>query len=90
MKKAIIILTILSIITIGFTVYEGVSYIKTLNTLNEATNLKSEIINTNIELEEENLKLEEDYNTKSNELFKDNIGCYLWKNQEEVLKKIKE
>lgn len=90
MKKAIIILTILSIITIGFTVYESILYLNTLNSLNEVSTTKSEIIDKNIELENENLKLEEDYNKKAEQLLEDNIGCYLWKNQEEALKKIKE
>ena len=40
MKKAIIILTLLSIITLGFVVYEGYLYVNSLNTLNETENVK--------------------------------------------------
>ena len=65
MKKAIIILAILSIITIGFGVYEGYLYFESLNKLNTAETAKDELV-------------------------KNNTGCELWKNVEEVLKKTTE
>lgn len=90
MKKAIIIFTILSLITIGFSVYEGYLYIGSLNSLNELSKEKSEIIDNNAALEKENIELEKTYNQKSQDLLENNTGCKLWENQEEVLKKIKE
>lgn len=90
MKKAIIIFTILSLITIGFSIYEGYLYINSLNSLNELTKEKSEIIDNNALLEKENIELEKEYNQKTQDLLENNTGCKLWKNQEEVLKKIKE
>lgn len=90
MKKAIIILTILSIITLGFGVYEGYLYFESLNELNAAETAKDELIKTNIDLEKENTSLEVEYKEKTQELIKNNTGCELWKNQEEVLKKTTE
>lgn len=90
MKKAIIILTILSILTIGLGVYKGYYFIQSINTLNERVTTKNELIETNIELEKENIKLNEEYNKKSKDLLDNNKGCELWAKQDEVLKKTKE
>lgn len=90
MKKAIIILTLLSIVTISFSIYEGFKYILSLNSLQSASTTKNELVDKNMILEEENTKLENEYSQKFQDLLNDNIGCALWRNQEEVLKKIKE
>lgn len=90
MKKAIIVLTLLSLITMGFCVYVGIGYAKSLDTLNEVSRNKSEIINTNTELETNNNALENDYEQKIQDLLDTNEGCRLWENQNEILKQIKE
>ena len=90
MKKAIIILTILSIITIGFGAYEGYLYVQSLDELKAAETTKQELIDSNISLEQENKDLEDKYEQKTQDLLKDNKGCELWEKQEEVVKKIKE
>ena len=53
MKKAIIILTILSIITIGFGAYEGYLYVNSLDELKAVETTKQELIDSNINLEPE-------------------------------------
>lgn len=90
MKKAIIILTILSIITIGFGAYEGYLYVNSLDELKAVETTKQELIDSNINLEQENINLKEEYEQKTQDLLKDNKGCELWEKQEEVVKKIKE
>ena len=90
MKKAIIILSILTIIVLGATAYVGYLYVGSLDELNVATKTKSEFSDTNSQLEKENNDLEIKYTQKVQELLKDNESCRLWENQEEVTKKIKE
>ena len=61
---------------------------KIINNKNETSKEKNKI--ENIEIVEEKTEIKEEYDNKSQELLNSNIGCQLWKNQEEVLKKIKE
>lgn len=90
MKKAIIILSTLTIIVLGATAYVGYLYVGSLDELNVATKTKSELSDTNSQLEKENNDLEIKYTQKVQELLEDNESCRLWENQEEVTKKIKE
>ena len=90
MKKAIIILALLSIITIGLGAYEGYLYIQSLNELYEAETSKQELIETNVELESGNIELNKEYNEKTKELLENNKGCELWGKLSEALKKTEE
>lgn len=90
MKKAIIIFTLLSLLTIGFSIYKGYGYIESLNKLDEVTNEKSEIIDANVTSEQNNIELEQEYITKVQNILTNNKDCQLWENVEETLKKISE
>lgn len=90
MKKAIIILTILALITIGVGVYEGYQYINSINELNNTLKTKSEIIDTNMNLEKEYNDLQKEYDQKAHSILDDNLSCKKWKSLEEVLKTTEE
>ena len=90
MKKALIILTILSLALSGFIGYKGYQYINSLQSLAQLHTTKKEIIETNIVSEQKNVELEAEYKKKTQDLLNNNLECELWQEQEEALKKIKE
>lgn len=90
MKKAIIILSILSLIAIGYTTYQGYLYIESINNLDEVITTKSELLDQNMKLEKEYQDLQDEYDKKSHDILDDNLECKQWKNVEEVLKQTEE
>lgn len=90
MKKAIIILTLLTLITIGASVYEGYQYIISINEFNDTLKTKSQLIDTNINLEKEYNSLQKEYDQKAYDILNDNLSCKKWKSLEEVLKTTEE
>ena len=90
MKKAIIILAILSIIAMVCGAYEGYLYVQSIDVLKVAETTKVELIEKNIELENGNIELNKEYEEKTKDLLENNKGCELWEKQEEALKITKE
>lgn len=90
MKKAIIILSILALITIGYTTYQGYLYIELINKFDEVITTKDELLNQNMDLEKEYQDLQDEYDKKSHDILDENIKCKQWKNVEEVMKQTEE
>ena len=90
MKKAIIILTILLLGLTGLCVYEGKLYIDSISELSKITQEKSSIIDEQLSLTDQLDDLKQQFEDDSVSLLDTNVKCKLWKNQDEVLKKITE
>lgn len=88
MKKAIIILTILTVLIIGLTVYLAKGYIDVLNTLNTISKTKSESLDKQIDLENELELVKYQYDYDVDKLLSENAGCRAWQNLSETLKQI--
>lgn len=90
MKKSIIILSIALVLLLTACVFAGKDYIDTLSTFYSENNNKKEAIDNKLELENKLREEKRNFDSSSASLLTDNIGCKLWKNQEEMLNQIKE
>lgn len=88
MKKAIIILSILTVLIMGLTVYLTKGYIDVLNTLNTISKTKSEDLDKQIDLENELELVKYQYDYDVDKLLNENTGCNAWQKLNETLKQI--
>lgn len=88
MKKAIIILTIITVILIGLVAYLGREYIEILDTLNIMAQEKSDILDKQIDLKYELELTEYQYSYDFNNLLQSNKECKVWQNLNETMKQI--